>query len=85
MGNAGFSNRCESNALTGKCRAMVVEPELGPRLGVGRIAEVFSTGGDRVVKLYYPEFPEDVVQSEARAAEHDAKAGLPVPRFYGLV
>ena len=64
---------------------MVIAPELGPMIGVGRTAEVFSIGDDRVVKLYYHDFSEADVQSEACAVEYAAKAGLPVPGFYGLV
>lgn len=62
-----------------------MEPKLGPRIGVGRTAEVFSIGDGKVVKLYYPNFHEAAVQSEARAAEHVAKAGLPAPACYGLI
>ena len=64
---------------------MAVTPELGTRIGVGRTGEVFSIGDDRVIKLYYPEYSETMVKSEACAVELAAKAGLPVPSSYGLV
>ncbi len=60
-------------------------PDLGPRIGVGRTAEVFALGDDRVVKLFQPDFPHAAIQTEARASELIAKAGLPAPAFFGLV
>jgi aminoglycoside phosphotransferase (APT) family kinase protein len=59
--------------------------KLGPRIGVGRTAEVFGLGDDRVVKLFYRDFPRTSVQTEARAGELVAKVGLPAPDFHGLV
>ncbi len=59
--------------------------KLGPRIGVGRTAEVFGLGDDRVVKLFYPGFPLAHVEAEANASELVAKAGLPAPGFHGLV
>jgi aminoglycoside phosphotransferase (APT) family kinase protein len=64
---------------------MAFVSELGPRLGVGRTAEVFALGGDRVVKLYYPDFAVSIAESEARTAELLGTAGLPVPGFFGFV
>jgi Ser/Thr protein kinase RdoA (MazF antagonist) len=64
---------------------MAETPELGRRIGAGRTAEIFALGDDRVVKLFYPGFSEFAIQTEARASQLVAKAGLPAPGFFGLV
>jgi aminoglycoside phosphotransferase (APT) family kinase protein len=56
--------------------------ELGPIIGTGRTAEIHMLGGDRVAKLFYPQFSGTEAAAEARAAELVSKAGLPVPQFY---
>ena len=61
---------------------MATIAELGPRIGVGRTAEVFALGDDRIVKLFYPNIDERFIQNEARAGELVSKAGLPVPGFH---
>jgi aminoglycoside phosphotransferase (APT) family kinase protein len=61
------------------------EPRLGPLVGLGRTAEVFALGEDRVVKLMRPAFPETEAELEARAANRVTDANLAAPRFHGLV
>ncbi len=61
------------------------EPRLGPLVGLGRTAEVFALGEDRVVKLMRPAFPEAEAELEARAAQRVTDANLAAPRFHGLV
>lgn len=61
------------------------EPRLGPLVGLGRTAEVFALGDDRVVKLMRPAFPDAEAELEARAAQRVTDANLAAPRFHGLV
>ncbi|MDP6688539.1 MAG: phosphotransferase, partial [Alphaproteobacteria bacterium] len=65
--------------------AIAAKTELGPRIGVGRTAEVFAIDNGHVVKLFHPDFSQAGVQAEAHAAELVARAGLPAPDFHGLV
>jgi uncharacterized protein (TIGR02172 family) len=55
----------------------------GPRLAVGRTAEVFEWGDGRVLKLLRPEFPDALGVAEAAAAGRASASGLAAPRFLG--
>jgi aminoglycoside phosphotransferase (APT) family kinase protein len=60
-------------------------PIQGPRVGVGRTAEVLAWEGDRVLKLFYEGFPEGIAQEEARTTERLHEIGLPVPAVDGVI
>lgn len=57
---------------------------LGPRLAVGRTAEVFAWTDASVIKLIRPGFSDELVEDEARAAGRVTALGLAAPRFIGL-
>ena len=57
---------------------------LGERIGLGRTAEVFAWGDDRVLKLFFDWMPADVIEREATIGGAVAVAGLPAPRVFGL-
>jgi aminoglycoside phosphotransferase (APT) family kinase protein len=56
---------------------------LGRLLGVGRTAEVFEFGDDRVIKLLQPEFDAAFAQNEATVAALVSKLPLGAPEFFG--
>jgi aminoglycoside phosphotransferase (APT) family kinase protein len=55
----------------------------GEQLGIGRTAEVFALGPDRVVKVIRPGFPEGLGAAEAAAAARVSKTMAAAPRFFG--
>jgi thiamine kinase len=57
--------------------------ELGERLGIGRTAEVYALGDERVVKLMLPDFPEEAGLREAEVSELINHAVADAPRFFG--
>lgn len=57
--------------------------EIGELIGVGRTAEVYRLGADRVVKLLLPGFPEEMGEHEARIGELVNVAVEAAPRFLG--
>ena len=56
---------------------------LGRPIGVGRTAEVFDYGDNRVVKLLYAGMPDAMGEHEARIATAVDHAGVAAPRFHG--
>ena len=56
---------------------------MGERVGIGRTAEVFAWGADRVVKLLLPGFPDEIGEAEAAAAALVGANLEPAPRFFG--
>ncbi len=52
----------------------------GPRLGLGRSAEVFALGSQYVLKLYKIPFDPAAVEGEFAASRHAHRLGLPVPK-----
>ena len=56
---------------------------IGERLGIGRTAEVYAWGQDRVVKVLRPGFPDGLGEAEAGAAALIDMAGVAAPRFLG--
>lgn len=59
--------------------------KLGPRLGVGRTAEVFAWDDGRIVKLFYAGFDPAAITFEAEIGQRLSAAGLPVPRVDEIV
>jgi aminoglycoside phosphotransferase (APT) family kinase protein len=57
--------------------------QVGERIGIGRTAEVYRLGDDRVVKLLLPGFPEELGQHEAEIGELVNDAVAAAPRFLG--
>jgi len=55
----------------------------GPPIAVGRTAEVFAHGDDRVVKVLRPGFPDALGEAEAVAAAMADRASIGAPRFFG--
>ncbi len=53
-------------------------------IGRGRSAEVYPDGEGKVVKLFYPGWPESSARYEAGIAEAVDALGLPAPRFFGM-
>jgi aminoglycoside phosphotransferase (APT) family kinase protein len=58
--------------------------EPGALLGRGRSAEIYAHGDD-VVKLFHADFPRDMAQREAVAAEIVSASDASAPRFRGTV
>ena len=56
---------------------------MGERVGIGRTAEVFAWGADRVVKLLLPGFPDEIGEAEAAAAALVGANLEAAPRFFG--
>lgn len=56
-------------------------PDLGPRIGVGRTAEVFALGDDRAVKLFYSGFDQREAQNEIEFTKLATAWDLPTARF----
>ena len=63
----------------------VQSPDLGPRIGVGRTAEVFSLGEDRAIKLFYNGFDQREAQNEIEFVKLATAWGLPTARFYETI
>lgn len=59
------------------------EEVIGERLGIGRTAEVYAWGDDRVVKLIRPGLPDRFGEAEAEAAALVGQAVVAAPRFFG--
>jgi aminoglycoside phosphotransferase (APT) family kinase protein len=57
---------------------------LGVRIAVGASAELYAVGGDRVVKLYRPEYAS-IARPEAERTAAAHAAGLACPAVYGTV
>jgi aminoglycoside phosphotransferase (APT) family kinase protein len=55
----------------------------GERIGIGRTAEVYAWGSDRVVKLLRPGFPDGQGTAEAEASELVSNLVESAPRFFG--
>jgi aminoglycoside phosphotransferase (APT) family kinase protein len=56
---------------------------LGPRLGIGRTAEVFAWRDGQIIKLLRPAFPDRQGEREAAIARRIDAADLAAPRFLG--
>ncbi len=62
---------------------MSISPDdLGPRLGLGRTAEVFALDEKRVVKLFLADFDQEKAAQEAERTRLVHAAGLPAPQVY---
>jgi uncharacterized protein (TIGR02172 family) len=59
--------------------------EKGELIGIGRTAEIFSWGKDKVLKLYMDWCPETWIIHEEFVTRLCHEAGLPVPEAFGLV
>jgi uncharacterized protein (TIGR02172 family) len=57
----------------------------GPLIGKGRTADVYTHGPDRILKLYQPWMPAQVVQREYEITRAALTAGLPVPAADALL
>ncbi len=56
--------------------------ELGAKIGMGRTAEVFALGSDKIVKLFHADYPDSYGEAEARIAALVSASPLPVPAFF---
>jgi uncharacterized protein (TIGR02172 family) len=63
-----------------------IDPEMtfgnmdkGPRIGVGRTAEVYAWGNHQILKLYRTDMPREWVYHEARIGHIVAEAGVHAP------
>jgi aminoglycoside phosphotransferase (APT) family kinase protein len=56
---------------------------LGPRLGIGRTAEVFAWRDGQIIKLLRPDFPDRQGEREAAIARRVDATSLAAPRFLG--
>lgn len=56
----------------------------GRRVGEGRTAEVYEYGTTRVVKLLRPDFPEELIDTEAELTASASDAGAPAPAVHGI-
>jgi uncharacterized protein (TIGR02172 family) len=63
-----------------------IDPEMttenmdrGPRIGVGRTAEVYAWGDHQILKLYRADIPREWIYHEARVGHIVAEAGLHAP------
>ena len=54
-------------------------------IGIGRTAEVYEWGQDKVLKLYFDWFPKDWIDYEAEIGYSINKAGVSSPTIYGIV
>lgn len=70
-----------SSASASSAGSTPAEP--GDPIAVGRTAEVFAHGGDRVLKVLKPGFPDALGEEEAVAAAMADAAGIGAPRFFG--
>lgn len=57
--------------------------DIGPCIGTGKTAEIYSLGPDRVVKRFKEQVPRDVVEREVANTRGAVDADLPVPFVYG--
>ncbi len=55
---------------------------LGPKLGQGRIAEIFAWGDTQAIKLFRPGWSMDEAEYEARLTRIAHRAGLAAPAVY---
>ena len=51
----------------------------GPRIGIGRTAEVYAWGDHQILKLYRVDMPREWVHHEARIGQIVAEAGVHAP------
>jgi uncharacterized protein (TIGR02172 family) len=63
-----------------------IDPEMiagnmikGPRIGIGRTAEVYAWGDHQILKLYRADMPREWVYHEARIGQIVAEAGVHAP------
>lgn len=70
-----------SSASASSAGSTPAEP--GHPIAVGRTAEVFAHGQDRVLKVLRPGFPDALGEEEAIAAAMADAAGIGAPRFFG--
>jgi aminoglycoside phosphotransferase (APT) family kinase protein len=66
---------------------LVVEaprPALGPRLGIGRTAEVYAWHDGEIIKVLRPGFPDRLGEREASIASRVEASGLAAPQFLGV-
>jgi uncharacterized protein (TIGR02172 family) len=69
-----------------------IDPEMtvgnmdrGPRIGVGRTAEVYAWGDHQILKLYRADMPREWVCHEARIGQIVAEAGVHAPAIGEMV
>ena len=56
-----------------------MENKLGSMIGQGSDAEIYASGKDRVLKLFFPSRPRTTAETEAQAARVAHEAGVPTP------
>ena len=64
---------------------MAPADNIGPLIGRGYYAEVFSYGEDKVVKLFDDGRDVDSAEHEARLTTVARESGIPVPKIYDVV
>ena len=86
MANKGSENHVDVTGRKGHKTLGPIEPGAiakvmarGPRIGVGRTAEVYAWGDRQILKLYLANMPREWVDHEARIGHIVATAGLHAP------
>lgn len=57
----------------------------GKLLAIGRTAEIYAQGNDRVLKLFHNWLPPEAIKREEEMSHLARKAGIPVPDIYDSV
>ncbi|MTI94342.1 MAG: aminoglycoside phosphotransferase [Firmicutes bacterium] len=57
----------------------------GELIGIGRTAEVYAWGKDKLVKLYFENFPTEAIEREADISRAVWEQGIPSPEVFGIV
>lgn len=58
---------------------------LGRLIGQGREAEIYAWGEDRVLKLFFPSMPREVIELQVQAARVAHKNGIPTPAIGEII
>ncbi len=59
--------------------------EIGKKIGFGWSSEVFEWGKDRVIKLFFDDYPKEQIELESMITKKIGNAGLPVPEVFETV
>lgn len=55
------------------------DPDLAEPIAYGRTAEIYALDADTILKLFFPQFPEDEAENEAALIQAVTQAGVPTP------
>ncbi|MFC4618075.1 phosphotransferase family protein [Camelliibacillus cellulosilyticus] len=57
---------------------------IGERIGKGATADIFTYGEGKIMKLFYPELPNELAQKEFEVSNLVMNLGLPVPKIFSM-